>query len=59
MPAGIKWNGFLRNAKNKEELTNIIVNFIKSNQGRQLINSPFIVIAGNKISRGSRESKLM
>ena len=33
MPAGMKWNEFLRNAKNKEELINIIVKFIKSNKG--------------------------
>ena len=29
MPAGMKWNEFLRNAKNKDELINIIVKFIK------------------------------
>ena len=34
-----------------EELTNIIVNFIKFNKGRQLNNSPFIVTAGDKIQR--------
>ena len=51
MPAGMKWNEFLRNAKNKDELVNIIVKFIKCNKGRQLINSPFIVAAGNKIYR--------
>ena len=37
------------NAKNKEELINIIVKFIKSNKGWQLINSLFIVTAGDKI----------
>ena len=41
----------MRNAKNKEELTKIIVKFIKSNKGRQLNNSPFTVTAGNKIYR--------
>ena len=49
MPAGMKWNEFLGNAKNKEELMNIIVKFIKSNKGQQLINSPFIVTVGHKI----------
>ena len=49
--AGMKWNEFLRNSKNKEELINITVKFIKSNKGWQLINSPFIVTAGNKIYR--------
>ena len=49
--AGMKWNKFLRNAKNKKELININVKFIKSNKLRQLINSPFIVTAGNKIYR--------
>ena len=49
----MKWNGmksnkFLRNAKNKEELISIIVKFIKSHKGSQLINSPFIVTVGNK-----------
>ena len=48
MPAGMKWNEFLRNAKNKEEFINIIMKFIKSNKDRQLINSPFIVTAGEK-----------
>ena len=47
----MKWNKFLRNAKNKEELININVKFIKSNKLRQLINSPFIVTAENKIYR--------
>ena len=51
MPAAMKWNEFLRNAKNKEELINIIVKFIKSNKGRQLINSPFVVTVGSKIYR--------
>ena len=51
IPAGMKWNEFLINAKNKEELTNIIVKFTKSNKGRQLTNSPFIVTAGDKIYR--------
>ena len=51
MPAGMKWNEFLRNAKNKEELTSTIVKFIKSNKGRQLINLPFIVTAGDKMYR--------
>ena len=49
MPAGMKWNEFLRNAKNKEELINIIVKFIKSSKGRQLTNSPFIVTVRGKI----------
>ena len=49
MSAGMKWKKFLRNAENKEELINIIVKFIKSNKGWQLINSPFIVTAGDKI----------
>ena len=31
--AGMKWNEFLRNSKNKEELINITVKFIKSNKG--------------------------
>ena len=48
MPAAMKLNEFLRNAKNKEELINIIVKFIKSNKGRQLINSPFNVTVRNK-----------
>ena len=39
----MKRNNFLGNAKNNEELINIIVKFIKSNKGRQLINSLFIV----------------
>ena len=47
----MKWNKFLRNAKNKKELININVKFIKSDKLRQLINSPFIVTAGNKIYR--------
>ena len=34
IPAAMKWNEFLRNAKNKEELINIIVKFIKSNEDR-------------------------
>ena len=42
----MKSNEFLRNIKNKEKLINIIVKFIKSNKSRQLINSPFIVTAG-------------
>ena len=45
----MKWNKFPRNAKKKEELINIIVNFIKSNKGWQLTNSPVIVTAGDKI----------
>ena len=28
MPAGMKWNEFLRNAKNKKELINVIMKFI-------------------------------
>ena len=48
MPAGIKWSEFLRNAKNKEELINIIMKLIKPNKGRQLINSPFTVTVGDK-----------
>ena len=48
MPAGMKWSEFLRNAKNKEELINIIMKLIKPNKGRQLINSPFIVTVGDK-----------
>ena len=48
MPAGMKWNKFLRNAKNKE-LTNILEKFIKSKKGPQLINSSFIVTVGDKI----------
>ena len=49
MSAGMKWKKFLRNAENKEELINIIVKFVKSNKGWQLINSPFIATAGDKI----------
>ena len=49
MPAGMKWDEFLRNAKNKEEFINIIAKFLKSNKGRQLINSPFIITVGDKI----------
>ena len=49
MPAGMKWDEFLRNAKNKEEFINIIAKFLKSNKGRQLINSSFIIIVGDKI----------
>ena len=33
MPAGINCNKFLRNAKTKVELINIIVKFMKSNKG--------------------------
>ena len=51
MSAGMKWNEFLRNAKNNEELINIIVKFIKCNKRQQLINSPFIVTAGDNIYR--------
>ena len=48
MPVGMKWNELLVNWKN---LQICIVNFIKSNKGRQLNNSPFIVTAGDKIQR--------
>ena len=41
------WNKFFINDKTKEELINIIVKFLKSNKGRQLINSPYIVTAGD------------
>ena len=51
MSAGMKWKEFLRNAENKEELINIIVKFIKSNKGWQLIYSHFIFAAGDKIYR--------
>ena len=51
MPTGIKWNEFLRNAKNKEELINIIVRFVKSCRGQQLIGPSFIVTAGDKVYR--------
>ena len=56
MQVNRKWNEFLKNAKTKEELMNIIAKFIKSNRARQLIYSPFIVItkAGNKIYRFKR-----
>ena len=50
MQTTMKRNKFLRNAKNKEELKNI-VKFIKSNKGRQLIYSHFIFIIGDKIYR--------
>ena len=39
----------LKNAKNKKELINLIVKFIKSNKGQQLINSLFTVTTGDKI----------
>ena len=48
MPAGMKWNKFLRNGKNEEELTNIIMKFIKYDKGQQLFNSSFFVIAKTK-----------
>ena len=56
MQVSIKWNEFLKNAKTKEELINIIAKFIKSNRARQLIYSPFIVItkARDKIYRFKR-----
>ena len=55
MPAGMKLNEFLRDAKTNEELLNTIVKFIKSNKGRQLINLPFIVTAGDRIKRVTRK----
>ena len=39
----------LSNAKNKEDLINIIVKFIKSNKGLQLINLSFVATVGDKI----------
>ena len=45
------WNKFFINDKTKEELINITVKFLKSNKGRELINSPYIVTAGDKIYR--------
>ena len=51
MSANMKRNKFLRNAKNKEELINIIVKFIKSNKGWQLLYSHFIFTVGDKIYR--------
>ena len=54
MPADMKWNKFLRNAKNKEELINTIVKFIKSSKGWQLIYSRFIFTVGDKIYRFER-----
>ena len=50
MAAGMKWNEFSRNAKNiLIHITHIIVKFIESSKGRQLINSPFIVTVRDKI----------
>ena len=40
----------LENAKNKEELINI-VRFMQSDKGRQLMKVPFIITVGNKIYR--------
>ena len=51
MSASMKHKKFLRNAKNKGELINIIVKFIKSKKGRQLIYSHFIFTVGDKIYR--------
>ena len=51
MPAGVKWNEFLRNGDNKNQLIKIILRFILSEEGKKLLRFPFIITSGDDIFR--------
>jgi len=51
MPSGMKWQEFLRNAENKEQLLELITKYVFSLKGRRLIDMPFIITVRNKIHR--------
>ena len=48
MSSGIKWQEFLRNAENKEQLLELITMYVFAENGKRLINTPFVITEGNK-----------
>ena len=54
MPKGIKWNEFLQNQGNKEELIRLIAQHMISEEARGTIKQPFIVTEGNNTYRVGR-----
>ena len=49
MPSEIKWQEFLRNDENKEQLLELITMHVFAENGRRLINTPFVITEGIKI----------